>query len=104
MSSISLPGEKIDAKSNVGGSTPTMVVGFLLRVMVRPRTPGSPPKRLFQKPWLRMTAPGPSHAHSSAVKFRPWRSWMPSTGMKLSETPTPRSLSGSPAPLRVSRP
>jgi hypothetical protein len=50
MSSISLPGEKIDAKSNVSGSTPTMVVGLLLRVRVRPTTPGSPPKRLFQKP------------------------------------------------------
>ena len=49
MSSISLPGEKMESKSKVRGSTPMIAVGLLLSVIERPTTAGSPPKRRCQK-------------------------------------------------------
>ena len=80
------PGVKTEAKSNSGGSTPTIVVGLLLSEIVRPTAEGSPLKWRIQKAYVRMATCGPLNAHSSFVKLRPWSRRTPSVGRKSMET------------------
>jgi hypothetical protein len=101
--SISLPGAKIASKSKDFGSTPTIVSGSLLVVSARPTIVGSPAKRRCQNAWLRSATRGALKRHSSAVKLRPSSGVTPSRSRKLSDTPTLRRRSGSPAPVSVWR-
>jgi hypothetical protein len=100
--STRLPGANSDAKSKLGGSTPTTVRDSPFNLMREPTMSRSPPNRRCHNPCERSTAGGaPLHAPSSTVKFRPSWGRTPSTSSRSCVTLTPDSRSGAGSPSSV---
>jgi hypothetical protein len=68
--------------------TPTTVWVASSSRSVLPSTPGSPPKRRIQAPWLRITARPLAGRSSSSVKIRPTSGATPSSRKRTGETST----------------
>lgn len=85
--------------------TPTTATGLPLSGIVRPSTPGSPPKRDCQYPCERMTAGGPFGRISSSEKVRPRAGAARSSVNRFAVTGADSTRSGSrPAPPTVTDP
>jgi hypothetical protein len=87
-----------------GAVTPTTSKVASSSSMVRPRTDGSAPKRRVKSSWLSTTTPAKSPSVSSSRNVRPRAKGAPRSSKKPLETETPTSSSGSPPPVRVTRP
>jgi hypothetical protein len=67
----------------------------------RPITPGSPPKRRFQRLSESITTRGALRSSSPRAKARPTRGTTPNIRGRPADIRTAASVSGSPAPVSV---
>ena len=96
--SVNLPS---DIKLRAAGAMPTTIVEVSLRMIVRPMSPRSAPKRRFHRPFPSMDTGAALGCSSSSVNARPAIGGIPSTRVSAGLIRLPESCSGSPVPVIV---